>query len=308
MNTMSRTKKGVIGVAVALAVSVLVVACGGGSDDQDAAVQEAERAQALGLFDKLPVSWVPETVDLSVGTGVRQDVPITLTTKVALKNARVVFVPDLRNVVTVTPNTIPELAAGQSATVTLTFASSPDDTRKLIAGIVLLFDRNATTSRPLPVKVRLVKPADWPEVPQGQGVGVTLKSPPNWMSSYIASEELVTVRNFEKQRPLSDEKFRTEAYFQVFRQTGVNPERLPIEAWISGFLEPGLPTPIKQKLLTVVGGRPAVRLVVSEMGGDRAHIYLASETDVVEVAYGLYEPSFISAYESILASLKVAGQ
>lgn len=73
-------------------------------------------------------------------------------------NAKVVFVPDLRNAVTVTPDTISALAAGQSATVTLTFAPAATDTRKVIAGIVLLFDKNATTSRPLPVKVSLVAP------------------------------------------------------------------------------------------------------------------------------------------------------
>lgn len=153
------SKRGVLGVCLGGIVALLVVACGGGgSDDKEAAVQEAERAQALGLLDKLPVSWAPTAITFSANPGARQDVPITLTTKVALKNAKIVFVPDFRNAVTVTPDTIAALGAGQSATVTLTFAPAVTDTRKLLAGIVLLFDKNATTSQPLPVKMTLLKP------------------------------------------------------------------------------------------------------------------------------------------------------
>jgi hypothetical protein len=144
-----------LGGVAALAV---LAACGGSSNDESAdPVAETERQQAQGLFDKLPVSWAPTSLVFTLNPGSRQSIPVTLTTTKALTNARVVFVPDLRNAVTVTPETIPSLAAGQSATVTLTFAPTTTDTRKLIAGIVLLYDRNATVSRPLPVKVSLVK-------------------------------------------------------------------------------------------------------------------------------------------------------
>jgi hypothetical protein len=79
-----------LAAGIIIGVAGLLVACGGGGgDDKDAAVQEAERAQALGLFDKLPVSWVPAAITFSMNPGARQDVPITLTTKVALKNAKV---------------------------------------------------------------------------------------------------------------------------------------------------------------------------------------------------------------------------
>jgi hypothetical protein len=138
------------------AVSILIACGGGGNDDTSDPVLETERSQALGLFDKLPVSWTPTKLVFNLNPGSRQSIPVTLTTTKALTNARVVFVPDLRNAVTVSPSTIPTLAAGQSATVTLTFAPSATDTRKVIAGVVLLYDRNATVSRPLPVKVSLV--------------------------------------------------------------------------------------------------------------------------------------------------------
>lgn len=149
-----------IAVASVLVLVVLLISCGGGGENEEkpAAVVDAERQQALGLFDKLPVSWNPGSIAFSANPGSRQSVPVTLTTKIALKNAKIVFVPDLRNAVTVTPDTIPTLAAGQSATVTLTFAPEKADKRRLIAGIALLFDKNATTSQPLFVKVSLVAP------------------------------------------------------------------------------------------------------------------------------------------------------
>lgn len=148
----------------AFALSIAVVACGGGGDDNVVdetaePVAEAERAQALGLYDKLPVSWSPTSLDFSLERGSSRDVKVTLTTKVALRNARIVFVPDLRNVVTVSPESITSLAAGQSAEVTLSFATKTSDTRKLVAGVLFLFDRNATVSRPLIVKVRLEPPS-----------------------------------------------------------------------------------------------------------------------------------------------------
>ncbi|MBS0384660.1 MAG: hypothetical protein JSS00_04850 [Proteobacteria bacterium] len=156
MNTTITIKRllAVFGGAVLLAV--VLVACGGGGSEQDAVVQEAERAHAQGLLDKLPVSWKPNAITFSANPGFRQDVPVTLTTTKALTNAKIVFVPDLRNAVTVIPDTIPALAAGQSATVTLRFAPAATDTRKVIAGIALLFDKNATTSQPLLVKISIV--------------------------------------------------------------------------------------------------------------------------------------------------------
>jgi hypothetical protein len=159
MKNLLRSKNVLFGV-VGLAVAALLVACGGAGQDEQAAsdpVAETERQQALGLFDKLPVSWAPSPLVFTLNPGSLQRVPVTLTTKKALNNARIVFVPDLRNAVTVTPEVIPTLAAGQSATVTLTFAPKATDTRKVIAGVVLLFDKNATVSAPLPVKVSLVK-------------------------------------------------------------------------------------------------------------------------------------------------------
>lgn len=181
MTTTITTKRllAVFGGAVLLAG--VLVACGGGGSEQDAAVQEAERAHALGLLDKLPVSWKPNAITFSANPGFRQDVPVTLTTTKALTNAKIVFVPDLRNAVTVVPDTVPALAAGQSTTVTLRFAPAATDTRKLIAGIALLYDKGTTTiSQPLPVKISIV-PAEIVN-----GVAVPPEPPPELNNATLA--------------------------------------------------------------------------------------------------------------------------
>lgn len=157
MNIRHLSKRTIWGSVLALGVIALLVACGGASNDEEVVQQVDGHKEALHFGKSAPVSFAPSSLTLSLNPGSRQDVPLTLTTTKALQNARIVFVPDLRNAVTVTPETIPSLAAGQSTTVTLTFAPAVTDTRKLIAGVVLLFDKNATVSRPLPVKVSLVK-------------------------------------------------------------------------------------------------------------------------------------------------------
>jgi hypothetical protein len=147
-----------LGALSIVAVLGVLAACGGGSGEEEAWKDDPQVVQAMKLGDRLPVSWVPEAITFDVNPGARQDVPVTLTSKVALKNARIVFIPDLKNAVTVTPETIPNLDAGQSATIKLTFAPPTSDKRRVIAGVVLLFDKNATVSKPLLVKINLVKP------------------------------------------------------------------------------------------------------------------------------------------------------
>ena len=156
MNSIHISKRGIAAFATAALAALVLVACGGGGSDSEPAPLSREEAQ---LLIKLPVSWSPQSLTFSLNPGGRLSVPVTLTTTKALANAKIVFVPDLRNTVTVSPETIPALAAGQSVTVTLTFAPATSDTRKFIAGIALLYDKSTTTiSRPLPVQVTLIKP------------------------------------------------------------------------------------------------------------------------------------------------------
>lgn len=157
MKNIHLSKKTVWGGVLLLGVAAVLVACGGASQEDESWKQDPQVVEAMKLGDNLPVSWAPSSLTLSMNPGGKQSVLVTLTTTKTLKNARVVFIPDLRNAVTVTPATIPALEAGQSATVTLSFAPAATDTRKLLAGVVLLFDQNATVSKPLLAQVKLVK-------------------------------------------------------------------------------------------------------------------------------------------------------
>jgi hypothetical protein len=285
------------------AAAILIACGGGGNDDTSDPVAETERSQALGLFDKLPVSWTPTKVVTEVGLGASLRVPVTLTTTKALTNARVVFVPDFRNAVTVSPSTIPSLAAGQSATVTLTFATRANDTRKVIAGVVLLYDKNATVSRPLPVKVTPIESSVWPTVAATDTVGVTVKSPPGWFVDRSSGPTRLSLQNVLQMSPPSAEAFSSEAIIRVARRVNQNPSLLPMADWVTERLLPALPTPATGRSPIVVSGKQGVRVVFAEIGGDRAHIYLPSGPDVIEISYGLYAAHFVSEYETILSTM-----
>lgn len=158
MKHINLSKKTIWGGLLLLGAAAVLVACGGASQEDESWKQDPRVMEAMKFGANLPVSWAPSSLTFSMNPGGKQDVPVTFTTTKALKNARVIFVPDLRNAVTVTPATIPALEAGQSMTVTLSFAPAVTDTRKFLAGVVLLFDQNATVSKPLLAKVSLVKP------------------------------------------------------------------------------------------------------------------------------------------------------
>lgn len=283
----------------------LLAACGGGGEDPDP-VTQTEREAAEGLFDHLPVSWAPNKVVTDVGLGASRTVQVTLTTTKRLTNARVVFVPDLRQTVTVSPATIPSLAAGQGTTVTLTFSPGASDTRRVVAGVLVLHDKNATISRPLPFRVSLLKPADWPTVASTEAVRATVKSPPGWFIDRSSGVTRLTIQNVAQISPPSPDAFAREAIFRVARRINQNQTLLPIETWVTDRLIPALPTPVTSRAPIVVSGRQGVRVVFSEIGGDRAHIYLPSGPDVIEISYGLYATRYVSEYEAILSTLVLA--
>lgn len=308
MNTSILKKKSVWGGLLLLGAALVLVACGGGggtTDEKSDPVAQTEREQAQGLFDRLPVSWIPTKIVTDVGLGAPVSIPVTLTTTKALTNARIVFVPDLRKAVTVSPEVIPSLPAGQSATVTLTFQPKTTDTRKYIAGVVLLFDKNATVSRPLPVRANLLGSGDWTVASSAQTVGISAKVPPNWYAKFNDRARRLSLQNIDVIGPPSTEAFAREAVFRVVRRKEANPSQLSIEDWVTERLVPALPTPIASRTSLVVSGKPSVRIVYSEIGGDTVHIYLPSGRDIVEVSYGIFTSALVPGYEEILKTLAI---
>jgi hypothetical protein len=144
-------------VLVVGVVSGLLAACGGGNSEDESWHTDPKVLQAMKLAEKALVSWDPSFIAFNVNPGARQNIPVVLTTKVALKNAKIVLVPSLRNAVTVSPEIIPVLGPGESTTVIFTFAPSASDMRKVISGAVLLREKEMAVSKPLIVKISVVK-------------------------------------------------------------------------------------------------------------------------------------------------------
>jgi hypothetical protein len=129
-----------------------------------------------------------------------------------------------------------------------------------------------------------------------------LSIPPTF--GWYAQEETdyIAFRNVAVPAPYSEWKLETESYFEIYRHIGINRELRPISDWVADY-SPLLPTPVQSTEHLIVGGREAVRIVISEMGGNRAHTYVPDGPDILDIHYGLYEPRFIAEYEAILASL-----
>lgn len=160
----------------------LLASCGGGDTSEVDSVAPAERKESHALVGRHSISWSTAFVKSEVALGTSVTVPVTLTTTKALRDARILFLPDLRDAVTVSPELISSMAAGESRIITLTLAPGAAEVRKTIAGFVLVYDKNGTLSRPLPVLAKLVLPTVVsPEV----GVKVTL---PAGFSSRATSE------------------------------------------------------------------------------------------------------------------------
>ena len=149
-----KQKKNLKRLALALfgvGVAAVLVACGGGGGSSD-----RESPQGLGVGSA--IAWTPGTLAFSINPGGRQDIPVTFTSSVALTNVSVQVVPELRNIVSVTPTSFASLAAGQNATVTLTFAPSATESLRLVQGTIRLVVGTSTVAKPLSVSLTLIAP------------------------------------------------------------------------------------------------------------------------------------------------------
>lgn len=165
-------------LGIALAVAGLVLAaCGGG----DAGIEG--RARPLGATtpgDGAAIRWSPSPVAFSINPGGRQDVPATFTSSADLTNVSVQVVPELRNIVTVSPTSFAALTPGQTATVTVTVAPSVSETYRTVEGTIHLLVGTSTVAKPLPVSISLVAPETI------NGVSVPPEPPPALNNATLA--------------------------------------------------------------------------------------------------------------------------
>lgn len=148
----NKTTRRVTLLFLAAGATTVLIACGGGQSASDG------REQPSGLSAGSAIAWAPSAIAFSLNPGARQDIPVTFTTSVSLSNVAVTVVPELRNIVSVTPNSIATLSAGQSVTVTLAVAAGASEALRVVEGTIRLTAGSSTISKPLPVSFTIVSP------------------------------------------------------------------------------------------------------------------------------------------------------
>lgn len=133
------------------------------------------------------------------------------------------------------------------------------------------------------------------------GVAVTL--PPAWNIQPGSEPTAATISNVRELSTLSDHALQAEAQIGILILQSANPRGLSIEDWFNDYFANGFSSDVLDKKIITVAGRRAVRIEIYEIGR-RVHIYVPKGSDVVEVTYGLYAPSFVSAYEAIVGSMQ----
>lgn len=149
----TRTKRLLALLFLVTGTVITLIACGGGESAPDG------RKQALGVGGTgNAIAWTPGAIAFSVNPGGKQDIPVTFTSTAALSNVTVTVVPELKNIVSVSPASFATLAAGQQATVTLTVRPNASESLRLVEGTIRLVSGTSTVAKPLPVKLTLVAP------------------------------------------------------------------------------------------------------------------------------------------------------
>lgn len=251
------------------------------------------------LSDANPtVRWTPSSLYASLAAGESTTSTATFIPSANATNVTVRVVPSLAPYVSVSPTSFASLAKGATYSVTVTMTAPVDMVVEAYDGTIHLRQGNRTLAQPLPVVMEVV----WPTFEGGEELGLSIQYPPGW---YVESRaNSVMFRNVAEPAPYSEWKLATESYLNVHRLRDVNPEYLPLTAWVDDYSQ-RLPTPVLSQQYTSLAGREAVRVVISELGGDRAHIYVADDVDILDVNFGLFEPLFIPYYEAILTSMYI---
>jgi hypothetical protein len=206
--------------------------------------------------------------------------------------------PSLNGIVSAAPSTFPSVVANQDYPLTLTLKAPSAFQKRSFGGTIHI--RNAgsparTYDAPLTADLR----TDFRTYSSGS---VSIDYPVTW---FVRQQSIYTVfSNVISPSPLSDTALRTESAFDVHILARANPSQLPIEQWFTQFFATGFSSDLLSETAISINGQSAVRIELAEIGR-RVHVYIGNRVDVIEVTYGIDEPSFDAQYEAMLASLVV---
>ncbi|MCI0619771.1 hypothetical protein L0Y40_01915 [Candidatus Wolfebacteria bacterium] len=263
---------------IAIAVVVFVVAALG-----------AAYAASQGNY---PVIWSPRTVSATATVGAEPtEVNVSFTANEDIGDVVIEPVPELADVLTVSPNSFLGVTDGSVNTVTLAFTASVDADPETLEGTLHVrpADGSQTLAKPLPATVTIV----WPSVASEAG-GFTISYPGEFQLQEFEAQP--QGQNFG----LLNSSNPSQGVSVSWRE--LNPESLSISEWAD---QQNWPTPDGDwssiYMLTTIAGREVLQSL------DTGSVVLAVDTRIYRVTNGIgIDPVYVSldTFTQILNSLE----
>ncbi len=238
------------------------------------------------------IAWTPPSLSLMVGAGQSTAVEVTFTPSQNAKNVSLWVVPELAPYVSVSPSSFASVEKGVNYTVTVTASATSTAPLGLHEGTLHLKQGKKTLAEPLPIGVEVV----WPMF-LSEELGFALQYPPGWV---VSEDEDDDSNTFHILKPGFDPP--QISALTITRTRNLNSEMLPISEWFA--LYPGThfaPEPLEEEYM-LLGGKEAVRIVVSFFHAEREHIYISDGPDIIEVSFSRWE-GLVTDYDNIVQSI-----
>lgn len=259
-------------------------------------VQKAS-PQELPTTSGTPISWASNQLDVVMFPGTSTSTKVSFRSSQSLTSVGVNLTPSLVDIASVTPKIFYNIQANQDYIVTLTIKAPPEFTKRSFGGSLHLTNSQSVISQPLQVGMK----TDYQTFSDNTLGIINLSYPQGW---YLWKDKAgIAFSNVQHQSELSDAAMQKESRFSILSRIGVNPQRLPIDQWFADYIKGGYSVPPMNLHLISVDGQQSVYIEVSEIGKN-VHLFIPHGSDILEIIYGLYAPTFIGTYESIERSIQ----
>lgn len=178
------------------------------------------------------VAWSPMNVSKTISAGDKKTVPVSLTSNGDLAVAYIHVVPELAPFVSVDPNSIDFLAAGETLNVSVSFSVPATELPGMLDGVLQVRSESngRTLSKPLPIDLEI----EWEQV-TNEETGVTLEYPDFGKDSDVSFSQIYRGLSILEIMVRSSE----DLVSQVVLSFMDNPELLSLSEWFSANVDLG---------------------------------------------------------------------
>jgi hypothetical protein len=245
------------------------------------------------------VQWTPSSLYASLAAGESTTTIASFVPTANATNVSVEVLPELAPYVSVSPTSFASVGEGASYPVTVTMTAPVEMVVGAYDGSIQLRQGTRTLTESLAVVMEVV----WPTFDGGEELGLSIEYPPGW---YVESHKgRLWIRNVSVPSAVPEEMVQEEAFFEVQRHADSNPRALTIDEWFD-VMRPFSADNLISETPLVIDGYDAIQIVVTGIGQNRAHIFVAQDTDIIEINYGLGAPHFEARYLDMLSSFNLS--